>query len=100
MGPGVPGMDQFEEISCNFTSDWGRPLTVRQSFNTALALATQLPHWVPQPVLELRSRKLFTPSLTASRMAESLTALQIQIYMFERLFECRAAVVDPDHKCK
>ena len=56
----------------------------RASSTTRCALSRHLPHWVEQPVLRLTSSTDVAPAQTCSRMALSVTPLQIQMYMVPR----------------
>ena len=53
----------------------------RASSTTRCALSRHLPHWVEQPVLRLTSSTDVAPAQTCSRMASSVTPLQMQMYM-------------------
>ena len=53
----------------------------RASSKTRCALSRHLPHWVEQPVLRLTSSTDVAPAQTCSRMARSVTPLQMQIYI-------------------
>ena len=53
----------------------------RASSTTRCALSKHLPHWVEQPVLRLTSSTDVAPAQTCSRMARSVTPLQMQMYM-------------------
>ena len=53
----------------------------RASSTTRCALSRHLPHWVEQPVLRLTSSTDVAPAQTCSRMARSVTPLQIQMYI-------------------
>ena len=55
----------------------------RASSTIRCALIKHLPHWVEQPVLRLTSSTDVAPAHTCSRMALSVTPLQMQIYMGE-----------------
>jgi hypothetical protein len=75
---------QLQELTTlSFTAEGGEPDPVSASSIISRASFTQLPHWVPHPVSKLKSRKLLTPLLTAFRIAESVTAWQIQMYIVE-----------------
>jgi hypothetical protein len=78
-----PEWVQPEDTISSSSLEIDEPASLSALSITSRASLTQLPHCVPQPVRELRSRKLLTPSLTDCHMAESLTALQIQTYMDE-----------------
>ena len=56
----------------------------RASSKTRCALIRHLPHWVEQPVLRLTSSTDVAPAQTCSRMARSVTPLQMQIYITSR----------------
>ena len=53
----------------------------RASSTTRCALIRHLPHWVEQPVLRLTSSTDLAPAQTSSRMARSVTPLQMQMYI-------------------
>ena len=53
----------------------------RASSTIRCALIRHLPHWVEQPVLRLTSSTDVAPAQTCSRMALSVTPLQMQIYI-------------------
>jgi hypothetical protein len=76
-------MVQLKDTTWSSTVDLGEPASASASSITSRASLTQLPHCVPHPVRALKSRKLPTPSFTACRIAESITAWQIQMYMEE-----------------
>jgi len=63
-----------EATTCKLTLAPDDPDLLIASFMISRASGTQLPHCVPQPVLKPRSRRLFTPSPTALRIAVSVTA--------------------------
>ena len=56
----------------------------RASSTTRCALSRHLPHWVEQPVVRLTSSTDVAPAQTCSRIARSVTPLQIQMYMSPR----------------
>ena len=53
----------------------------RASSTTRCALSRHLPHWVEHPVLRLTSWTDVAPAQTCSRMARSVTPLQMQMYI-------------------
>jgi len=58
----------------------GERLT-QASSTTFWARNKHLPHWVEQPVLRLTSSTDLAPAHTSSRIARSVTPLQMQMYM-------------------
>ena len=54
---------------------------MQASSTTFLARMRHLPHWVEQPVLRLTSSTDHAPAQTSSRIARSVTPLQMQMYM-------------------
>ena len=60
--------------SCRFSAS--------ASWRTSRASSLQLPHVLEQAVLRLSCAIVRTPSSTAERMSESVTELQIQMYIW------------------
>ena len=56
----------------------------RASSTTRCALSRHLPHWVEHPVVRLTSSTDVAPAQTCSRIARSVTPLQIQMYIGSR----------------
>jgi hypothetical protein len=63
------------------TEDLAAPRSASAPSSTSRARLTQHPHWVLQPVSKLSSRRDRTPFRAACLIADSVTALQIQMYM-------------------
>jgi hypothetical protein len=80
-GTRITPQAQEEETTSRSTADLETPMSCRAASITSRATGTQRPHCVLQPVRALRSRSERAPSSTAARIAESVTALQIQTYM-------------------